>query len=259
VKEVPAMAKIVVHGASRLCGSVKVSGAKNSVLPILAATLLPAQGSSIIEDVPDLTDVDIITRVIEHLGVRVSKLAGGTLLVDSEDVNCTEAPYDLVRKMRASFIVAGPLLARFGHARVSLPGGCAIGARPVDQHIKGFEALGAHVEVGHGYIDARAPKGGLRGARLYLDVPSVGATQNIMMAATLAQGHTVIENVAKEPEIVDLANYLNAMGANVRGAGTDIIKIEGVRELHGANHTVIPDRIEAGTFLIAAAATRGDV
>ena len=180
------------------------------------------------------------------------------LAIDATGLNCWEAPYELVRKMRASFLVMGPLLARLGHARISLPGGCAIGTRPIDLHLKGFEALGAKIEIGHGFIDASAPNG-LKGARIYLDFPSVGATENIIMAAALAEGTTILENPAQEPEIIDLANFLNVMGAKVRGAGTNVIKIEGVDRLHGAVYTVIPDRIEAGTYMVAAAMTGGDV
>jgi UDP-N-acetylglucosamine 1-carboxyvinyltransferase len=251
--------KIIVRGGNRLVGTVKASGAKNSVLPLLAASILPIKGDSLIEDVPQLTDVEIIIDVIQALGVKVTRVGDGKLRLNAEHLHNTHAPDELVRKMRASFTVLGPLLARCGHARVALPGGCAIGARPVDQHLKGLQALGAEIEVGHGFVDARVPKGGLKGNRIYFDVSTVGGTQNVMMAAVLAKGQTFIHNAAKEPEIVDLANYLNAMGAHVRGAGTDVIRIEGVEELHGANHTVIPDRIEVGTFLIAAAITNGDV
>lgn len=212
-----------------------------------------------IEDVPWLTDVETISKVTMSLGAEIRREDETTLHIDSRHVSEWIADESLVRQMRASFLVMGPLLARMGKARVALPGGCAIGARPVDQHIKGFEALGAEVVVKLGYVEARTTGERLKGSGIYLDIQSVGATQNIMMAATLAEGRTVIENAAKEPEIVDLANFLNAMGANVRGAGTDIIRIEGVDSLHGANHTVIPDRIQAGTFLIAAAVTGGDV
>ncbi|MDI3327847.1 MAG: UDP-N-acetylglucosamine 1-carboxyvinyltransferase [Alicyclobacillaceae bacterium] len=253
------MATILVQGGRRLKGTVKVSGAKNSSLPILAASLLAVKGDCVLEDVPVLRDVDCMCDMIEALGVKVHRFPDGVVRLNAEQVTTTEAPYELVRRMRASFVVMGPLLARFGHARVALPGGCAIGARPVDQHIKGFEALGAEVTVEHGYVEARASRGRLRGNRIYLDIPSVGATQNIMMAATLAEGRTVIENCAKEPEIVDLANFLNKMGARVRGAGTDVIRIEGVDHLEGAEHAVIPDRIEAGTFLLAGAITGGEV
>jgi len=239
-----------------LKGKVTVSGAKNAVLPIIAASLLAAGGVSTIEDVPRLTDVEIICQVLRHLGVKVT--AGGNILtVDAQNISSLEAPYRYVRQMRASFLVTGPLLARTGHARMSLPGGCSIGSRPIDLHLKGFAALGAQIEIGHGIIDVYA--GGLKGSRVYLDFPSVGATENIMMAATLARGTTVIENAAEEPEIVDLANFINSMGGRVTGAGTNIIKVEGVESLKGTPHTVIPDRIEAGTFMVAVAAAGGDV
>ena len=251
------MEKLFIQGGRRLAGAVKVSGAKNAVLPVIAASLL-ASTPSVIEEVPDLDDVRTITEVLQYLGLTVRRNSFCSLFIDSAGIKSCEAPYELVRKMRASFLVMGPLLSRFQEARISLPGGCAIGSRPIDLHLKGFEALGADIVVGHGFIEARAPKG-LRGARIYLDFPSVGATENIMMAASLATGQTVIENAAQEPEIVDLANYLNAMGANVRGAGTSVVRIEGVPELHGTTYAVIPDRIEAGTYMVAAAITGGDV
>jgi len=246
------MEKIIIEGGHRISGSVRVGGAKNAVLPILAASILAAHGTSQIEDVPNLLDVQHMADTIAALGANVIH-QGTTVRVQAQHIYSVEPPYDLVRKMRASFVVAGPLLTRFGEASIAMPGGCDIGQRPVDLHIKGFEAMGATAIVENGYVHLKAPKGGLRGARIYLDIPSVGATQNIMMAAALANGQTIIENAAKEPENVDLANYLNAMGARVRGAGTDIIRIDGVSEMHGATHTVIPDRIEAGTFLLAGA------
>ncbi len=251
------MDKIIVRGGKRLSGRVKVSGAKNAVLPIIAASILGVKGQSIIHDAPALDDVETISKVLSALGIEVT-YEDETIVVNAERITSIEAPYELVRKMRASFLVMGPLLARSGHARIALPGGCAIGTRPIDQHLKGFEAMGAEIGLGQGFIEAKI-EGRLKGAKIYLDVASVGATENIMMAATLASGTTLIENAAKEPEIVDLANYLNSMGAKVRGAGTGIIRIDGVEELKGAVHTVIPDRIEAGTFMIAAAITRGDV
>ncbi|HEU4964755.1 MAG TPA: UDP-N-acetylglucosamine 1-carboxyvinyltransferase [Bacilli bacterium] len=253
------MTKIIVQGGNKLTGTVKVSGAKNAVLPILAASLLPSSGVSLLEEVPRLSDVEHMLSLLEVLGVRTEETADGRFRLQAEQLRSPEAPSDLVRKLRASFLVLGPLLARFGKVKVSLPGGCAIGERKIDLHIKGLEALGATVTETPAYVEAIAKHGRLRGADIYLDFPSVGATQNIMMAAVLAEGKTVIENAAKEPEIVDLANYLNKMGAEVRGAGTDLIRIHGVEKLHGAEHTVIPDRIEAGTFLVAAAITRGDV
>jgi UDP-N-acetylglucosamine 1-carboxyvinyltransferase len=249
--------KIIVRGGNRLSGTVKVEGAKNAVLPVIAATLLASNGKSIIHDVPALSDVYTISEVLRYLGADV-KIEENTITVDASQELKLEAPFEYVRKMRASVLVMGPLLARNGRARVALPGGCAIGSRPIDQHLKGFEAMGASVKVGNGFIDAEV-KGRLRGAKIYLDFPSVGATENIMMAAVLAEGTTIIENCAKEPEIVDLANFLNAMGAKVRGAGTGTIRIEGVDQLTGTTHTVIPDRIEAGTFMVAAAITGGNV
>ncbi len=251
------MEKLIVSGGRRLSGTVKVSGAKNAVLPIIAASLLGVTPSRL-EEIPDLEDVRTISEVLGFLGAKVAADEPGTLVVDSTELTSSEVPYELTRKMRASFTVLGPLLARRGQARISLPGGCAIGTRPIDLHLKGFEALGAEIVLGHGYIEAKAPQG-LSGARIYLDFPSVGATENIMMAASLAKGQTILENPAEEPEIVDLANYLNSMGARVRGAGTNIIRIEGVKELTGTTYTVIPDRIEAGTYMVAAAITGGDV
>lgn len=251
------MSKFIVRGGKVLTGNVKVSGAKNSVLPIIAASLLGEEGVSIIHDAPPLDDVWTISHVLESLGANVT-YNREVISVDASHLVSYEAPYEWVRKMRASFLVMGPLLTRLGHTRISLPGGCAIGTRPIDQHLKGFEALGAKIQLGQGFVEATS-EGRLRGAKIYLDVASVGATENIMMAATLAEGTTIIENAAKEPEIVDLANYLNSMGAIVRGAGTEIIRIEGVDKLHGSEHTVIPDRVEAGTYMIAAAITGGDV
>ncbi|GEO24734.1 UDP-N-acetylglucosamine 1-carboxyvinyltransferase [Alicyclobacillus acidoterrestris] len=246
------MARILIEGGHRLEGSVRVSGAKNAVLPILAASLLAAEGISEIDEVPHLLDVENMANTVAALGAVVEWKRGG-VRINAQNIHSVTPPYDLVRRMRASFVVAGPLLARFGEASIALPGGCNIGPRPVDLHIKGLEAMGAKATVENGFVHLKAPAGGLRGARIYLDIPSVGATQNIMMAAALAEGQTVIENAAKEPENVDLANYLNAMGARVRGAGTDIIRIDGVDVMHGASHSVIPDRIEAGTFLVAGA------
>ncbi|MEY8597963.1 UDP-N-acetylglucosamine 1-carboxyvinyltransferase [Mammaliicoccus lentus] len=253
------MNKIVVKGGKRLEGTVVVEGAKNAVLPILTATLLPSEGQSVLTNVPKLSDVDTINNVLTHLNAEIEYEAdNNTVKVDSSNPLKIEAPYEYVSKMRASILVMGPLLAREGHARVALPGGCAIGSRPIEQHLKGFEALGAEIELHNGFIEATTPNG-LRGSKIYLDFPSVGATQNIMMAAVLADGKTEIQNVAREPEIVDLANYLNEMGAQVHGAGTDTIKIIGVDHLVGAEHSIIPDRIEAGTFMIAGAITRGNI
>lgn len=250
------MEKIIVRGGKRLSGTVKVEGAKNAVLPVIAASLLASEGKSIIRNVPTLSDVYTIGEVLRHLNAKV-EFNNKTILVDASNELNIEAPFEYVRKMRASVLVMGPLLARQGKARVALPGGCAIGSRPIDLHLKGFEAMGAKVKVENGFIEAKADQ--LTGAKIYLDFPSVGATQNIMMAAALAKGTSTIENCAKEPEIVDLANYLNAMGASVKGAGTGTIRIEGVEKLYGADHTIIPDRIEAGTFMVAAAITGGNV
>lgn len=250
------MEKIIVTGGKRLQGKITVSGSKNAVLPIIAATLL-AEGESTLHGIPRLADVTTIMQVISSLGGKVSRHLGGALKIDCSDLVNTEAPKEYVKKMRASFLVMGPLLARKGQVRMCLPGGCAIGSRPIDLHLKGLAALGATVNMGHGQIEARAPR--LRGNRVYLDFPSVGATENIMMAGVLAEGTTIIENAAEEPEIVDLAVFLNNMGANISGAGTNIIRIEGVERLQGTVHTVIPDRIEAGTYMVMAAATGGDV
>lgn len=253
------MEKLFIKGGNPLKGRVKISGAKNAVLPIIAATLLGQNTPSRLDEVPNLEDVRTISEVLSKLGVKVEFNAKeNSLLVDSSVIASCEAPYDLVRKMRASFLIMGPLLARCGEARISLPGGCAIGTRPIDLHLKGFEALGAEINIGHGFIEAKAPNG-LKGARIYLDFPSVGATENILMAAAMAEGQTILENPAQEPEIIDLANYLNVMGAKVRGAGTNVIKIDGVKKLSGRNYTIIPDRIEAGTYMVAAAMTKGDV
>ena len=252
------MEKLIVKGGNRLVGAVKTSGAKNAVLPIFAASILGTTPSHL-DEVPMLEDVHTISEVLKCLGLAVECSPEKNVLdIDSTEITSYEAPYELVRTMRASFLVMGPLLARIGKARISMPGGCAIGARPIDIHLKGFEALGVKIEQGHGYIEASAPEG-LKGTSIYFDFPSVGATENIMMAASLAEGTTILENAAEEPEIVDLANYLNKMGAKIRGAGTDTIRIEGVDKLHGADYTIIPDRIEAGTYMIAAAMTGGDV
>ena len=252
------MEKLIVKGGNRLVGAVKTSGAKNAVLPIIAASILGTTPSHL-DEVPMLEDVHTISEVLKCLGLAVECSPEKNVLdIDSTEITSYEAPYELVRTMRASFLVMGPLLARIGKARISIPGGCAIGARPIDIHLKGFEALGVKIEQGHGYIEASAPEG-LKGTSIYFDFPSVGATENIMMAASLAEGTTILENAAEEPEIVDLANYLNKMGAKIRGAGTDTIRIEGVDKLHGADYTIIPDRIEAGTYMIAAAMTGGDI
>lgn len=213
---------------------------------------------STLTEIPKLADVHTVCDVIASLGVHIEHPERDTLVIDAHELTSTTAPYDLVRRMRASFLVMGPLLARKGRAQISLPGGCSIGARPIDLHLKAFEAMGAVINLENGDIEATAPNG-LKGAQIYLDFPSVGATENILMAASMADGKTVLENAAEEPEIVDLATYLNSMGANIRGAGTNVIRIEGVKELHGANHAVIPDRIEAGTFMVGAVMTQGNV
>lgn len=246
--------KFIVEKSPPLKGRVKISGAKNSVLPIIAASLL-SSGEIMLDDIPTLEDVNVMIELIRHFGA-ICDFENEKLKV-KVDIKDVEAPYNLVKKMRASFLVMGPILARLGHAKISMPGGCAIGSRPIDLHLKGFQTLGADITIGHGYVEARAKK--LTGKKIYLDFPSVGATENIMMAAVFAEGITIIENAAEEPEIVDLANFLNKMGANIKGAGTDTIRIEGVKELKGAEHTVIPDRIEAGTFMVAAAMTGGNV
>lgn len=253
------MERLIIRGGRRLAGTVKISGAKNAVLPVIAATLLGQDRETCLDEVPNLDDVATISEVLRNLGVKVQHdKAAGKLTVDATNINNVTAPYDLVRKMRASFLIMGPLLARLGEAKISLPGGCAIGTRPIDLHLKGFEALGAEISIGHGFIEAKAPNG-LKGARIYLDFPSVGATENILMAAAMAEGQTIIENPAQEPEIVDLANYLNIMGAKIRGAGTNVIKVEGAKKLVAHDYTIIPDRIEAGTYMIAAAMTQGDI
>ncbi len=252
------MEKLIIQGGQPLVGDVHIEGAKNAVLPIMAAALLASKGPVELTNVPILSDVFMMQDVLKSLDARVKfDEQRNYLMIDANQPLNFEAAFEYVSKMRASIVVMGPLLARLGHARVAMPGGCAIGSRPVDLHLKGFEALGATITQSHGYIEAKADQ--LVGANIYLDFPSVGATQNIMMAATLAKGTTVIENVAREPEIVDLANVLNKMGAKVFGAGTEEIRIEGVTELKGTEHSIVQDRIEAGTFMIAAAATKGNV
>jgi UDP-N-acetylglucosamine 1-carboxyvinyltransferase len=252
--------RIVIRGGKRLTGEVTVSGSKNAALPVLISSLLTSEPCTY-RGVPHLADVRTTLRLLSGLGDRndnQSWLDGADdLTLQANRIDKFEAAYELVKTMRASFLVLGPLVARFGQARVSTPGGCAIGARPINLHLKGLEALGATIEQSHGYVEAKATR--LRGAKIYLDLPSVGATENLMMAATLAEGTTTVENAAKEPEIDDLATALNEMGAKVQGAGTDIIQIEGVDVLHGTSHRIIPDRIEAGSFVIAAAITGGDV
>lgn len=254
-----ALDHIIVKGGKKLSGKVRVEGAKNAVLPVLAGALLASEGKSIITEVPNLADVYTIQEVLRSLNVDIEYFPEkNEMHIDASSQLSSEAQFEYVRKMRASILVMGPVLARNGFARVALPGGCAIGSRPIDQHLKGFEAMGANITFGNGFVEAKTD-GRLRGAKIYLDFPSVGATENIMSAAALADGLTIIENAAKEPEIVDLANYINEMGGNVKGAGTDTMRIEGVETLHGSNHSIIPDRVEAGTFMVAAAITEGDV
>jgi UDP-N-acetylglucosamine 1-carboxyvinyltransferase len=249
------MDEILISGGNRLIGEVRISGAKNSALPILASTILSG-GECIITNVPRVVDVLTMGKLLGILGAKVSH-EGNRAVIQADAIASTEAPYDLVKTMRASVLVLGPLVARWGEAKVSLPGGCAIGSRPVNLHLAGLSKLGADISIEHGYITAKAKR--LNGARIYCDTPTVTGTENLMMAASLAEGVTMLENAAKEPEIVDLADFLVKRGARVDGAGTDVITIEGVRELHGGEHEVIPDRIEAGTYLAAGAITRGDV
>lgn len=251
------MDKLEIRGGKALSGEVRISGAKNSALPILAATLL-ADGPVTVRNLPHLHDITTMIALLRCMGVELIIDEKLGVEVHGETVTDLTAPYELVKTMRASILVLGPLLAHYGEAHVSFPGGCAIGSRPVDLHLRGLEALGARVEIDEGYIHAYSD-GGLKGAHIFMDTVTVGGTENVMMAACLADGETVIENAAREPEIIDLANCLNAMGAKVSGAGTDTLRIQGVERLHGCDYAVMPDRIEAGTFLVAAAATRGRV
>ncbi len=249
------MQKLAIQGGNRLNGEVRISGAKNAALPILCASLLTADDLRL-SHLPDMHDVVTMTKLLQQMGVRVSADSQAATL-NAAQVDKLEAPYDMVKTMRAAILVLGPLLARFGEARVSLPGGCAIGSRPVDLHIKGLQAMGADIHIEHGYIHATAQR--LKGARICFELVSVTGTENLMMAAALADGVTVLENAAREPEVVDLANCLIAMGAKIGGAGSDTLTIEGVDRLHGASYRVMPDRIESGTFLVAAAATGGHI
>ena len=249
------MQKLAIQGGTPLHGEVRISGAKNSALPIMCASLLTADTLQL-SNVPELHDVATMRKLLEQMGVAAS-VQGSEMALHGGQVDKLEAPYDMVKTMRASVLVLGPLVARFGEARVSLPGGCAIGSRPVDLHIKGLQAMGATISIEHGYIHARAKR--LKGARIFFDIVSVTGTENLMMAAALADGVTVLENAAREPEVVDLANCLRAMGANISGDGTDTITVTGVEKLNGATHRIMPDRIESGTFLVAAAATGGSV
>ena len=252
------MIKYVIQGGKPLNGKVVISGAKNAAVGILPATLL-VKGACRIENVPDISDIRLLLQILDEMGASIRRLSANTVEIDCTNVRDVVAPIELVRRIRASYYFIGAQLGRFGHAKVALPGGCNFGPRPIDQHIKGFEAIGAQVDLVNGYVCADAAENGLNGARVNLDVVSVGATMNIMIGATLANGTTYIENAAKEPHIVDLANFLNAMGAKISGAGTDVIKIRGVRALHGGFYSIIPDQIEAGTYMAAAAAAGGDV
>ena len=250
------MEEIVIRGGNRLEGKVLIKGSKNSILPILAASILATEGKSVIYDVPNLKDVDNLIEIIEYLGVKIER-KDNMMTIDATNMNRFDATLDCVSELRASLFLLGPIVARFGCCEISQPGGCAIGIRPIDLHLKGLEALGVTFEKTHGVI--RGKTTGLIGAKIYLDFPSVGATENLMMAASVAEGQTILENVAEEPEIVDLANYLNNMGAKITGAGTNVIKVLGVPNLKGTVHTVIPDRIEAGTYMIAVGAAGGNV
>lgn len=251
------MEKIIIHGGRPLSGDVYISGAKNAAVAVVPAALL-IEGVCRIENLPDIRDIQILEKTLSQLGAKITYEDKNTILIDSTNINAYTAPYDMIKSMRASYYLLGALLGRFGKAEVAFPGGCDFGYRPIDQHIKGFEALGATVSVEHGLVKVRADK--LVGTQIYLDVVSVGATINLMLAAVRAEGTTIIENAAKEPHIVDVASFLNAAGANIKGAGTDVIRIKGVEKLNsGFSHTIIPDMVEAGTFMIAAAATKGDV
>jgi len=250
--------KYIVQGGTKLSGSVTISGAKNAAVAILPATLL-VSGPCRIENVPDISDVRLLLEILRDMGAEIHRYGRNTLEIDCSRARNATAPIELVRRIRASYYLIGAELGRFGHAHVAMPGGCNFGVRPIDQHIKGFEAMGAMVEQSGGYVCADAPKGGLRGGHIYLDIVSVGATMNILLAAVLCSGMTIIENCAKEPHVVDLANFLNMCGADVRGAGTDVIKIRGVKQLHGCSYSIIPDQIEAGSYMVGAAITGGDV
>ena len=251
------METLIINGGGALRGSVEINGAKNAAVAILPAAVLASKGKCIIDNIPDIEDVHCLERILLDLGCSVKKTSKNVLEIDATDINTVNACTEDVRRMRASYYFIGSLLARFGKAKVELPGGCPIGVRPIEQHIKGFEALGANVTIEHGAVLVEAES--LKAANIFFDVVSVGATINVMIAATMAEGTTVLENVAKEPHVVDVANFLNSMGADIKGAGTDVIRIKGVNELVGCNYSVIPDQIEAGTFMIAAAATKGDV
>ena len=252
------MEKYVINGGKPLQGEVEISGAKNAAVAIIPAALM-VDGICRIENIPEISDTDMLLKILSQLGAKVRLINRSTIEIDSRNVKFCDAPFDLMRKIRASYYLIGAMLSRFGHAKTMMPGGCNFGVRPIDQHIKGMMALGADIEVKSGFVFADAPEGGLHGAKIYLDKVSVGATMNIILAATTASGRTIIENAAREPHIVDLANFLNSMGADIRGAGTDTVKIIGVDKLRGGSYSIIPDQIEAGTYMVAAAATAGEV
>ncbi len=252
------MEKYVINGGKPLQGEVDISGAKNAAVAIIPATLM-VDGICRIENMPQISDTDMLLTILTQLGAEVRMVCPGTIEIDSRNVRFCDAPFELMRKIRASYYLIGAMLGRFGSAKTTMPGGCNFGVRPIDQHIKGMNALGAEVDVRNGFVYAEAPEGRLRGAKIYLDKVSVGATMNIILAAAMASGRTIIENAAREPHIVDLANFLNSMGADVRGAGTDTVKVNGVDRLHGGTYSIIPDQIEAGTYMVAAAATGGEV
>ena len=252
------MEKYVINGGKPLQGEVEISGAKNAAVAMIPAALM-VDGICRIENIPEISDTDMLLKILSQLGAKVRLINRSTIEIDSRNVKFCDAPFDLMRKIRASYYLIGAMLSRFGHAKTTMPGGCNFGVRPIDQHIKGMMALGADIEVKSGFVFADAPEGGLHGAKIYLDKVSVGATMNIILAATTASGRTIIENAAREPHIVDLANFLNSMGADIRGAGTDTVKIIGVDKLRGGSYSIIPDQIEAGTYMVAAAATAGEV
>ena len=252
------MEKYVINGGKPLQGEVDISGAKNAAVAIIPAALM-VDGICRIENMPQISDTDMLLTILSQLGAKVRVLCPGTIEIDSRNVRFCDAPFELMRKIRASYYLIGAMLGRFGSAKTTMPGGCNFGVRPIDQHIKGMTALGAEVDVRNGFVYAEVPDGKLHGAKIYLDKVSVGATMNIILAATMASGRTIIENAAREPHIVDLANFLNSMGADIRGAGTDTIKVNGVERLHGGSYSIIPDQIEAGTYMVAAAATGGEV
>ena len=252
------MEKYVIHGGKPLYGEVEVSGAKNAAVAIIPAALM-VNGVCRLENIPQISDADMLMTILEHLGAKIRLVNRNTVDIDCTDVRYTDAPYDLMRKIRASYYLIGAMLGRFGAAKTTMPGGCNFGVRPIDQHIKGMTALGADVDVSGGFVYAKAIDGKLHGTRIYLDKVSVGATMNIILAASMARGRTIIENAAKEPHIVDLANFLNSMGADVRGAGTDSVKVNGTDALHGGSYTIIPDQIEAGTYMVTCAAAGGEV